>query len=113
MVGRTSHRGLRDWLVQRVTAVLIGAYAIFILTYLMTQSSLSFLKWHGLFHSTSMKIFTFMTLLAVIWHAWIGLWTVLTDYVKPKGLRMALELVIVLLLLGYLSWGFEILWTTH
>lgn len=108
-----SHRGISDWLVQRVTALLVGAYTIFILIYFFTNRPIYFAQWHGIFHLTFMKIFSFMVLLSIVWHAWIGLWTVFTDYVKCTGLRLTLEIAVILLLVGYLSWGFEILWTTY
>ena len=110
---RADHRGLRDWLVQRVTALLIGAYAVFILVYFLYHPSVYFSQWHRLFHHLLMKVFTFAVLFSIVWHAWIGLWTVFTDYIKNRSLRLALEMLVILLLVGYLSWGFEILWTTH
>lgn len=113
MVAHSSHRGLTDWLVQRITAILIGAYAIFILVYLLNNQPTYYAQWHDLFHHTLMKIFTFIVLLSVMWHAWIGLWTVFTDYVKNAAVRLTLEVIVLLLLIGYLSWGFEILWMTN
>lgn len=108
-----SNRGISDWLVQRVTALLIGAYAVFILSYFFFNKPLYFAQWHDLFHNVFMKIFSFMVLISIVWHAWIGLWTVFTDYVKNAALRLTLEIIVILLLVGYLSWGFEILWTTY
>jgi len=108
-----SHRGITDWLVQRVTALLIGAYTVFILIYFFANQPIYFAQWHGIFHHTLMKIFSFIVLISIVWHAWIGLWTVFTDYVKSTAVRLTLEIIVILLLVGYLSWGFEILWTTH
>ncbi len=113
MVTHSSHRGLRDWLVQRVSALLIGLYTIFILIYLLRNQPTYYAQWHALFHHLFMKIATFIVLLSVVWHAWIGLWTVFTDYVKNTAVRLTLEILVLLLLLAYLSWGFEILWTSH
>ena len=113
MVTSASSRGLTEWLVQRVTALLIGAYTIFILIYLLDNQPMYFAQWHKLFHLTIMKIFTFMVLVSVMWHAWVGLWTGFTDYVKNTAVRLTLESVVVMLLVAYLSWGFEILWATQ
>jgi len=109
----SSDRGVSDWLVQRVTALLIGAYAIFILIYFFVNKPLYYAQWHELFHHVFMKIFSFLVLISIVWHAWIGLWTVFTDYVKSAAIRLVLEIIVILLLVGYLSWGFEILWTTY
>lgn len=114
MVGAVrNHRGLLDWLIQRISAVLIGVYAIFVTLYLMMNHPLYFAQWHNLIHHTSMKIFSFIVLLSVMWHAWIGLWTVYTDYIKPPMLRLLLQILTILLLLSYLFWGFAIFWSTH
>ena len=108
-----SRRGLSDWLVQRVTALLIGAYTLFLLGYFLSHQPMQFAPWHALFHHVFMKIFSFIVLLSIVWHAWIGLWTAFTDYVKNAAVRLLLEVVVIVLLVGYLSWGFEIFWTTY
>ncbi len=109
MAVKTSHKGLRDWLIQRITAVLIGLYFLFLISYLLINQSVSFDQWRHLFDNPLLKISTFVVLLAILWHTWIGLWTVSTDYVKNRGLRLALQSLVLLLLLTYVVWGVEIL----
>ena len=67
-------------------------------------------QWHGLFSQVWMKLATFVVLISILWHAWIGLWTVFTDYVKATAVRTLLEILVVLLLVAYAGWGFEIMW---
>lgn len=110
MVNRADRRGLVDWLAQRFTAVLLGAYAVFILLYLLLHPGLSYLCWRSLFDSVLMRIATVLVVFSVLWHAWVGLWTVLTDYVKRPFLRFFLESVVIVLLLAYFIWVLEILW---
>ncbi len=110
MVSRADRRGLVDWLAQRFTAVIIGAYAVFILLYLLCHYNLSFTDWDSLFRNGFMRIATIIVMLSILWHAWIGLWTVFTDYVKNKPVRLFLETVVILLLLSYFIWVLEILW---
>lgn len=110
MVSSVNHRGFWDWIIQRVSAVLIGAYAIFLLAYFMTYQPIYFAQWSNLYHHIFMKIITFIVIVSVLWHAWIGLWTVLTDYVHHKLLRLFLEIVICLLLLGYFAFAIDTLW---
>lgn len=109
MVVKSSHSGLRDWLVQRISAVVIGLYTIFMALYLVDNQPIYFAQWHHLFNNVLVKIATLVTLLAILWHAWIGLWTVLTDYVKHSGTRLILQSLVIILLLGYVLWGVEIL----
>lgn len=106
-----SGNGVRDWLVQRVSAVVLAAYTLFLLGFVLLNPYLDYITWGSLFSHTSMKIFSLLTLLSLIGHAWIGIWTVITDYVNPYPLRLIVQVLVVLLLLTYLVWGVNILWS--
>lgn len=105
-----SNRGFYDWIAQRVTAIFIGVYTLFLFAYLAAHHPIDYTTWKMLFSSTSMKIATMLVVLSILWHAWIGLWTVFTDYVKPRVIRLLLEILLVITLVGYLFWCVEILW---
>jgi succinate dehydrogenase / fumarate reductase membrane anchor subunit len=109
MVAKINHRGFYDWIAQRVSALMIGAYAIFMLAFIVCHQPMQFSTWHGLFAHLSMKIATFLVLIAVLWHAWIGLWTVFTDYIKCGFLRLFLEILLILVLLTYFAWCIDTL----
>lgn len=110
MVKKMDRAGLRDWIVQRVTALLIGVYTLFLFAYFLSNPSLTYATWRGLFDSLWMRLATLLVLVSVLWHAWIGLWTVFTDYVKPKCVRLLLQALVILLMLVYFIWVFFILW---
>ncbi len=110
MVSRFSHRGLADWLIQRVTSLLVGTYAVGIFVYILKYQPISFSQWHTLFHYTAVKVITLIVIFSILWHAWIGLWTVFTDYVNNTRVRIALQTLVMILLITYLIWGFYILW---
>lgn len=112
MVGSTSFsgNGLRDWLLQRFSAIVIGAYAIYLLLYACCHHTITYQMWHHLFSSVWMQIFSTVVLLSVLIHAWIGLWTVFTDYVKVTWLRMTLLGLLLVGLLSYVAWGLWIIW---
>jgi succinate dehydrogenase / fumarate reductase membrane anchor subunit len=103
-------RGFYEWIVQRVSAVLIGAYAVFLTVFFFTHDPMDFLIWKGLFSHVAVKIATIVVLIAVLWHAWIGLWTVFTDYVKNGAVRLLLEILVILALLSYMAWCLDALW---
>ena len=44
-----AHYGLRDWLAQRVTAVLMALFTIVLLVQVLTASSLDYYSWSGIF----------------------------------------------------------------
>lgn len=106
--------GLHDWLIQRLSAVVMLAYVLYLLGYLigayMVQPELSYGLWQGFFARPVVKIASFLALLAVVAHAWIGIWTVFTDYVKPLAVRVVLQSLLIVSCLSLLFWGFSILW---
>lgn len=110
MVAKLNDRGFHEWLIQRISALLIGAYAVFLLVYLFEHPRLHYTQWHALFSHPAMKIATMIALLSIVWHAWIGLWTVFTDYVKVVFVRMIFETLTILALLSYVIWCFDALW---
>ena len=109
--------GLYDWLIQRVGGSVMAAYVIFIVAYLALNPELTYEQWHALFGQLWVRVFSLVTLLSFISHAWIGLWAVLTDYLTvrmmgPKAtvLRIFAQMVLGGVAITYLVWGIEILW---
>lgn len=105
-----NRRGLQEWLVQRITAVLIGIYGISLLIFTFFHSSIDYFSWYLLFTHPLMKLATLIVLVSILWHAWIGLWTVLTDYVKNRWIRRSLEIIIIALLVFYFVELVFVLW---
>ena len=75
-----------------------------------TSGELTYEVWIGFFASAFTKVFTLLALFSILIHAWIGMWQVLTDYVKPLALRLMLQLVIVVALVVYVIYGFVVVW---
>lgn len=107
---KNNTRGFLDWVIQRTTAVLIGAYALFLFLFLVQHAPLDYESWSLLFSCVATRVFTIVVLLAILWHAWIGLWTVFTDYVKNGAVRMLLQILVMLLLLSYFIWCLDAFW---
>jgi len=105
-----SRSGVTDWIVQRVSALVLGAYALCVMSYVMLNAPLTFQSWQEYILSTPMKLFTLLALLSLLGHAWVGLWTVATDYIKPLGLRLAFHVFYALALIVMLAWGIDSLW---
>lgn len=110
-VTNCSRNGLSDWLLQRVSALLIGAYSLFLFLTVALHAPLSFSAWSHLFHSAWMKVSTLGVVLMIVIHAWVGMWTIFTDYIKCSRLRLLLEVLLALALLGLLLWTIVILWS--
>ena len=105
-----AHYGLRDWLAQRITAVIMAVYAVILLVVLLTGYPLSYQVWRELFASGWMRVATLLFGVSLGWHMWVGVRDILMDYVKPAGLRLALQVAVILAIGGYLGWLVQILW---
>ncbi|MGO1232855.1 MAG: succinate dehydrogenase, hydrophobic membrane anchor protein [Marinobacter sp.] len=101
--------GVFDWLIQRVTAYVLAVYTIFILGF-MVVSDVNFETWNALFDQTWFRIFSLLALLSLGAHAWVGLWTVTTDYIKAMAPRFLVQAGSGLVMFVYLIWGIQILW---
>lgn len=109
--------GLYDWLIQRVGGVVMAAYTIFIVAYLALNPDLTFEQWKSLHGQLCMRVFSLVTLLSFISHAWIGLWAVLTDYLtvrmlgsKATFLRIFAQMILGAVAVTYLVWGIQVIW---
>lgn len=102
--------GLKDWLIQRATAVYFAAYVFCLFAFLFTHPDLNFEQWHALFAHPIVQIATTLGLLALSLHSWIGIWTVTTDYMNCTVIRLSVQLLVVLWLLGQFIWGLMIVW---
>lgn len=103
--------GKNDWLIQRVSAVVMAVYAIALFLFVsLNKSNMSFELWNGLFSNVFVNIFSLLTLLSLCVHAWIGIWTVCTDYIKCSGIRLLVLSSIAVFLLACFVYGFYILW---
>lgn len=102
--------GLRDWVMQRITAIILVAYTITLCVFFARHMSVSYQEWRDLFDSVAMQIFTLLAILSLMIHAWIGIWTVTTDYIKCAGIRITVQILIRLALFIMLVWGILILW---
>lgn len=112
-----SRSGLFDWMAQRVSAVVLAAYFLFLLGYLLANPGLSYADWHGLFSHTAMRIFSLLALVGLTAHAWVGMWTISTDYLTPMALgkaatavRFLFQAVCGMAMFAFFVWGVQILW---
>ncbi|MEY4083855.1 MAG: succinate dehydrogenase hydrophobic rane anchor protein [Pseudomonadota bacterium] len=105
-----AHYGLRDWLSQRVTAIVLAAYSLVLVLAALLAQEPGYYGWSGLFAQTWMKVFTLLALLSFTYHAWVGVRDLWMDYVKPVGIRLGLQIFTILWLLGCAVWFIDVLW---
>ena len=105
-----AHYGLRDWLIQRVTAVLLTIYLIALAVMIVLARPIDYNSWAGIFAPPAMKIATLIAFVALAYHAWIGMRDIWMDYVRPAAIRIVLEVGTILWLAACLVWAGQILW---
>ena len=105
-----AHYGWMDFLAQRITAVVMALYTLLVIAIALYSGGIDYAGWRALFGHTAFRIATLLFALALLWHAWIGMRDIWMDYVKPTALRLTLEVLTVIGLVGYVAWTLLILW---
>lgn len=109
-----AHYGFRDWLLQRLTAVVMALYTVMFAVRLIMLPSHDIFSWYELFSvglsGALMRFATFLFFMSLFYHAWVGVRDIFMDYVKPISVRLTLHAVVAFLLLGYAGWAAQILW---
>jgi len=106
-----AHYGLRDWLAQRATAILMALFTLALLAQvLFTQGPIGYDKWAGIFSAQWMKFLTFAVIIALTYHVWVGVRDIFMDYIKPVALRLTLHVFSIVWLVGCAGWAIQVLW---
>jgi succinate dehydrogenase / fumarate reductase membrane anchor subunit len=105
-----AHYGLRDWLAQRISAVLMGLYALILGGYAVFLLPAGYEAWAGLFAPLWMKIVTLVVFLSLIYHVWVGMREIYMDYLKPAAVRLVAYVLTFVWLAVCTVWAVQILW---
>lgn len=106
-VGRS---GVHDYVLVRASAIILTLYTFYLIGFFVTTTDVTFAIWQAFFGGVTTKVFTILALIALLVHAWIGVWQVLSDYIKPALLRGGLQFIFSVLLLVYLVAGSLTVW---
>ncbi|KFI06796.1 succinate dehydrogenase, hydrophobic membrane anchor protein [Massilia sp. BSC265] len=106
-----AHYGVKDWLAQRVTAIVMAVFTVVLLVSFLTGQNFTYEGWAGLFARQWFKLFALVTFLGLFYHAWVGIRDIWMDYVKSAGLRLFLMLATIFWLLACAAWTVQILWS--
>jgi succinate dehydrogenase / fumarate reductase membrane anchor subunit len=105
-----AHYGFRDWLSQRVTALLMAIFTVAVVVQVLLPGPLDYYKWSAMFSKQWMKVLTFVVIVSLLYHVWVGMRDIWMDYIKPVGLRLGLEIATVAWLVGCAGWAIQVLW---
>lgn len=116
-VSSFARSGLTDWVIQRVSALILLVYTLVLAGFIVFTDQLDFVAWAGFFAQLWVRMASLLALLALCAHAWIGLWTIATDYLTPRlmgskatAVRFIFLLLVQLVIFIYVVWGIQILW---
>jgi succinate dehydrogenase / fumarate reductase, membrane anchor subunit len=106
-----AHYGMRDWLSQRVTAVFMALFTVLVLAQLIfTKGPIGYELWAGIFSPQWMKSLTFLVILSMLFHVWIGMRNIFMDYVKPYAVRFVMHVFAIAWLVACTGWAIQVLW---
>jgi succinate dehydrogenase / fumarate reductase membrane anchor subunit len=105
-----AHYGLGDWLLQRLTAVVMILYTVGFVVCLVLYKPVAYADWKAIFSGTFVRVTTMLFFAALLYHAWVGMRDILMDYIRATSLRLTLQFAVALALLLYLLWAASILW---
>jgi succinate dehydrogenase / fumarate reductase, membrane anchor subunit len=106
-----AHYGMRDWLSQRVTAILMALFTLLVIAQLLlVKGPIGYDQWAGIFAAQWMKVLTFTVIAAMAYHVWVGVRDIWMDYIKPVGLRLSLQVFTIVWLVGCAGWAVQVLW---
>jgi len=108
-----------------VLAVVLGLIAYVIQTYvplpppikliivvaIALQPTADYAGWKALWSHGFVRFAALLAVISLLLHAWIGVRDIFMDYVKPTGLRLALQVLVILALVLYGAWSVQILWS--
>ena len=107
-----AHYGLKDWMAQRITGVLMTLFTVVVIAQvLMVSGPIGYEQWAGIFAAQWMKSLTFIVIIALAYHVWVGMRDIWMDYVTSSvALRLALQVFTIVWLVGCAGWAIQVLW---
>ena len=106
-----AHYGLRDWLAQRITAALMALFTLLVLgQVIFSKGPVGYDTWSGIFSPQWMRTLTFVVIVALLYHVWVGMRDIWMDYIKPVGLRLGLQVFTIVWLVACAGWSIQVLW---
>jgi succinate dehydrogenase / fumarate reductase membrane anchor subunit len=105
-----AHYGLKDWLVQRVTGVVMVMFTLAMIIALLQGAASGYENWRAFMSGGLMRFISFLFLIGLCWHVWVGVRDIWMDYIQPTGIKLAFHVLTLLALIGYAGWGAQIIW---
>ena len=109
----SKYPGMRQWLMQRLSATVMALYVVVLLVRLLWLAPADYLTWQAFFAPMWWRLVTMLFFALMLLHAWIGVRDVLRDYVANLRVRAVMQLLVDAALLLNVAWMSLILWNVH
>lgn len=107
-----AHYGLMDWLAQRITGIVMAVFSLIVFAAVLGGAGASREAWQAFMGNGLIRFLSFLFILSLCYHAWVGIRDIWMDYIKPAALRLVLHVLTLFALLGYAGWAVQIIWRT-
>lgn len=104
-----AHYGLRDWIAQRATAAALSAAILILTAALLICRPSDYESWRAFVDTGWVRILLFSAILALAWHAYIGVRDIFMDYLKHDVVRLLKIVGALTYLLICVVWAAHIL----
>ena len=105
-----AHYGLRDWMAQRATSMLMAIFTVVVVAQVLFGGPLDYYRWAAIFSAQWMKVLTFVVIVSLMVHVWVGMRDIWMDYIKPVGARLGLQVFTMVWLIACAGWSIQVLW---
>lgn len=105
----SAHSGLGEWLLQRLSALYLAGFMVWLLARLAIAAPADYAAWKGWLAAGGVRLAFALFFLSVLVHAWVGMRSVFLDYLKPLWVRFVAQLLLAFGLLALAFWAVQIL----
>lgn len=104
--------GLRAWIWQRISAIYLLGFILYLFFYMLVSMPFSYQSWHDWVADPVASIAIALFFMMLLVHAWVGIRDVIMDYIHPLFMRALISGVIGLALISCGIWLARILFRT-
>jgi succinate dehydrogenase / fumarate reductase, membrane anchor subunit len=105
----SAHRGLGEWLLQRLSALYLAGFAVWLVVWLAMAAPADYTAWKAWMAAGGVRLAFALFFLSVLVHSWVGMRSVFLDYLKPLWVRTVAQMLLAFGLLALAFWAAQIL----
>ena len=88
----------------------MALFTLAVIVQVLLPGEMGYDKWAGMFSRQWMKALTFVVIVSLLIHVWVGMRDIWMDYVKPVAVRLVLQVFTLVWLVGCAGWAVQVLW---